>query len=83
MTALERVCGILDTHHIPCALIGAAALAARGVARSTYDIDLLTTDRRVLEDGTWLELRSAASIDIRRGDLDDPLGGVTRIADCR
>jgi hypothetical protein len=80
MTALERVCGILDSHRIPCALIGAAALAARGVARSTYDIDLLTTDRRVLEDGTWLELRSAASIDIRRGDLDDPLGGVTRIA---
>jgi hypothetical protein len=79
MTALERVGGILDTHDIGYALIGAAALAARGVARSTFDIDLLATDHRVLEDQTWLELRAAASVDIRRGDLDDPLGGVTRI----
>jgi hypothetical protein len=80
MIALERVCNILDAQHIRYALIGAAALAARGVARSTYDIDLLATDRRVLDDGTWTELRPAATIEIRRGDLDDPLGGVTRSA---
>ena len=45
MTLLDRVSGLLTARGIPHALIGAAALAARGIARSTYDIDLLTTDR--------------------------------------
>ena len=62
------------------ALIGAAALAARGVARSTYDIDLIISDPRVLEPQLWTPLREAgATVDIRRGDADDPLGGVVRI----
>jgi len=80
MTTIDRVCGVLDTHGIAHALIGAAALAARGVARSTYDIDLLTTDARVLNPNTWDSLRAdGANVDIRRGDADDPLGGVVRI----
>ncbi|HWI19776.1 MAG TPA: hypothetical protein VNT81_18615 [Vicinamibacterales bacterium] len=78
MTALERVRAILADAGVRCALIGAAALAARGVARSTFDIDLLTTDRRVLDARAWAALPSIA-VDIRRGDVDDPLAGVVRI----
>jgi len=77
MNALDRVCTVLDVLGIPYALIGAAALAARGVARSTFDIDLLTTDARVLDAGTWQSFD--AGVDIRRGDLDDPLLGVVRV----
>lgn len=51
MTLLERVVDRLASEAVPHALIGAAALAAAGVSRSTFDIDLLTTDRRVLEKG--------------------------------
>lgn len=78
MIALDRVRAVLDHHHLPYALIGAAALAARGIARSTYDIDLLTTDPRALDAQVWTTL-PADAIDIRRGDLDDPLAGVIRI----
>jgi hypothetical protein len=77
MIALDRVCAVLDDHAVTYALIGAAALAARGVARSTFDIDLLTADRRVLETYTWRSLGDG--VDIRRGDLDDPLAGVVRV----
>ena len=48
------------------------------MARSTFDIDLLTTDRRVLDAGTWRAF--GADVDLRRGDADDPLAGVVRIA---
>jgi hypothetical protein len=80
MTLLDRVVRALLARHVPHAMIGAAALAARGIARSTYDIDLLTTDVRVLEPDTWrpLELERVA-VDIRRGDAEDPLGGVVRV----
>ena len=78
MTALDRVCAALDHHRLPYALIGAAALAARGIARSTFDIDLLTTDRRALEAPVWATW-PADAIDIRRGDVDDPLAGVVRV----
>ena len=44
------------------------ALADNGVARSTYDIDLLTTDARVLGRGLWTALdHEGATVDIRRG----------------
>ena len=80
MTLLVRVCGLLDAAGVSHALIGAAALAARGVARSTYDIDVLTTDVRVLAGGLWEPIRAGgAGVDIERGDLDDPLGGVIRL----
>lgn len=80
MTTLDRVWRLLTEQQIPCALIGAAALAARGVARSTYDIDLLVADARVLERDLWATVQAAETrVDIRRGDLDDPLGGVVRI----
>ncbi len=44
MTTVERVCAVLEANGTGHALIGAAALAARGVARSTYDIDLIISD---------------------------------------
>jgi hypothetical protein len=80
MTTLDRVWALLTEHGIPCALIGAAALAARGVARSTYDIDLLVADPRVLDPDLWAAARAVDTrVDIRRGDFDDPLGGVIRV----
>jgi hypothetical protein len=50
------------------------------VARSTYDIDLLVADPRVLDPDLWTAARTADTrVDIRRGDIDDPLGGVVRV----
>ena len=80
MTLFDQVLALLNAHGVPHALIGAAALAAHGVARSTYDIDLLTTDARVLGRGLWTALdHGGATVDIRRGDAEDPLAGVIRI----
>ena len=80
MTTLERVCATLAAGRIAHALIGAAALAARGVARSTFDIDLLVADTRVLDRAQWGMLEAQGlRVDIRKGDDDDPLGGVVRI----
>jgi hypothetical protein len=80
MTLLDRVVGLLTLHQVPHALIGAAALAARGIARSTYDIDLLTTDTRVLNADLWATLGAPeVLVDIRRAGADDPLGGVVRM----
>ena len=36
MSLLERVTALLDAHHVTHALIGAAALAAAGVARISH-----------------------------------------------
>jgi hypothetical protein len=80
MTLLDRVSATLAAERLPHALIGAAALAAAGVARSTFDIDLLTGDPRVLQAPLWDRLRGlGVSVDIRRADADDPLGGVVRL----
>ena len=51
MTAslLRRVHERLEESGIAHALIGAAALAIHGISRSTFDQDLLVTDRRALE----------------------------------
>jgi hypothetical protein len=80
MTLLDRVVALLARREIPHALIGAAALAARGIARSTFDIDLLTTDARVLQDEWWSSFASGGvTVDVRRGDAEDPLAGIVRI----
>lgn len=77
---IDPVCRILDAIAAPYALIGAHAMAARGYARFTVDIDLLTTDPRVLEPDTWSALeRAGAAVAPRRGDQDDPLAGVVHI----
>ncbi len=80
--SLESVVAILDRAGVRYALIGAVAVAARGAARSTLDIDLLTTDRAVLQDSFWTAVQdSGARVDVRKGDFDDPLAGVIRIKD--
>ena len=79
MTLLELVRSVLDAAQISHALIGAAALAASGVSRSTFDLDLMAVDRRCLDDDMWKPLRRrGASAEVRRGDASDPLAGVVR-----
>jgi predicted nucleotidyltransferase len=78
--SLEGVVKVLDHAGVAYAVIGAAALAARGAARSTLDVDLLTTDRAVLTSSFWsLSSDVGDAIDVRKGDADDPLAGVVRI----
>jgi hypothetical protein len=80
VTALERVAAHLAAERVGHALIGAAALAAAGISRSTVDLDLLVTDRRVLSTSFWRPLADpGTTIDVRRGDDEDPLAGVVRI----
>jgi hypothetical protein len=70
----------LERAGIQYALIGAAAVALRGSPRFTQDTDFLTTDSRVLQASVWADLtRRGVEVDIRRGAVDDPLGGVIRV----
>ncbi len=81
MTLGRRVARQLDAEGISHALIGAAALAAAGVARSTFDVDLLTIDHRALNHTVWDPLReTGVVVEVRRGDADDPLAGVVRLS---
>lgn len=78
---LNEVAARLDAAGVSYALIGAGALAAHGIARSTFDLDLFTTAAAALESATWATLASDSRVhvDIRRGDADDPLAGVVRL----
>jgi hypothetical protein len=77
---LEPVRRVLDALGVRYALIGGHALAARGYPRFTLDIDLLTTDRRILDRQVWTALiDEGAVVDARRGDDDDPLAGVVHV----
>lgn len=77
LTLLARVGAVLDAASVPWALIGAAALAAHGVARATADVDLLVTDVRVLQRKFWAALASEGiELELRFGDGHDPLAGV-------
>jgi len=78
VSLLDAVAARLDAEQIPVALVGASALAAHGVSRSTFDHDLLTADRAVLEPAFWSDLRPGVSVDSRAGDSDDPIDGIVR-----
>jgi len=79
LSLLDQVAAVLRQAQIPHALIGASALAAHGVPRSTEDQDLLVLDPRCLDATLWADLRaSEVRIEIRRGDAEDPLAGVVR-----
>lgn len=78
MRLLDGLLARLAAQEIPAALIGGMALAAYGVSRATEDIDLLVLDRAVLGKDFWAGEESY-EVDIRRGDLDDPLAGVVRV----
>lgn len=76
---LDRVAAILDEAGARYAVIGAAALAARGVARSTRDVDLLALADTCLDAARWAPLAEAGiEVTISRGDAEDPLSGVVR-----
>jgi predicted nucleotidyltransferase len=80
MNALPRLHGYLEERRIRHALIGGHALAARGYARFTLDIDLLTTDKDTLKEDFWAAMREdGGQVAIRPGDSEDPLRGVIRI----
>jgi hypothetical protein len=83
VTLLDRVAALLEAEAIPHAVIGGAALASAGIARSTFDIDLLTTDDRVLIDSLWRPLRPEVAIHVRPGKDDDPLAGIVRLDGAR
>lgn len=56
-------------------------MAAHGAPRSTLDLDLLTTDRRTLDESLWASLdQSETKVQVRRGDSEDPLAGVVRLS---
>ena len=79
MSLVERVAAILDQADAPYAVIGAAAMAARGVGRSTRDVDLLTLSAVGFEQAWWAPLTDAGTeVSVSRGDAEDPLAGVVR-----
>ena len=82
MRLLAEVLRLLESEHVPHALIGAAALAVRGVSRSTADIDLLCVDRRILRREAWSHLATPGrTLRVLEGDADDPLAGSVRIGE--
>lgn len=79
MSLVERVAAILDRAGARYAVIGAAAMAARGVGRSTRDVDLLTLSTDWLDATWWAPLsETGVKVSPARGDADDPLAGVVR-----
>ena len=83
MSLLEEVSSLLRRRGTVHAVIGAAALAAHGVSRATADLDLLIVDDSCLDDRVWSSLGDTSHVDVRRGDFEDPLAGVIRIARAR
>lgn len=78
MSLLPQITTVLDQAGIPHAFIGATALTVYGVNRSTLDLDLFATSPVCLDPDLWASLPSSVEVDIRRGDLTDPLAGVVR-----
>ncbi len=79
VSLLARVAAALTDADAPYALIGAAAMAVHGVARSTLDVDLLTLSDTCLDPAVWTPLaETGVDVAVNRGDADDPLAGVVR-----
>ena len=77
---LERALAVLEAAGVEAALIGAMALASRGVARSTTDFDLLVVHDDPLLSWFWTPLRQEGmEVEVRPGEPGDPLAGVVRI----
>ena len=74
-----RVSAFLDEEHVAFALVGATALGVRGFVRGTHDIDFMTVDGKVFDLDWTSALAGAASVQLLRGDFDDPLRGTVRI----
>lgn len=80
MSLLSEVIDLLERESVPHALIGAAALAVRGVSRSTADVDLLCVEATILRRETWADFEARGLL-LRalKGDSDDPLAGSVRL----
>ena len=79
MTVVGRVAAALQGARIAYALIGAGALTVHGVTRATHDLDLLVVDPSCLQSELWHDLQGqGVALEIRKGDLTDPLAGVVR-----
>lgn len=63
---------------VPFMLVGAAALAVRGVTRGSHDVDFMATERKVLSEDWATLIPPPVTFEILRGDLDDPLAGTVR-----
>jgi hypothetical protein len=82
MSLLSEVLRVLEREKAQTALIGAAALAVRGVSRSTADTDLLCVDNNVLRKEVWAGLEAPGrEVRILKGDPEDPLAGSVRIGE--
>lgn len=80
MNIFDETLRALRSHGLRAAVIGAAAMAAHGVARATMDVDLLLVGLESLDSDAWEDLRrSGVNVEVRRGASDDPLVGVIRL----
>jgi hypothetical protein len=80
MSLLGEVLQLLERERVPHALIGAAAMAVRGVSRSTADVDLLSVDSRILRREAWAAFgERGLLLRVLKGDFDDPLAGSVRL----
>lgn len=78
--ALARIAARMVDRGVQHRVIGAAALAAHGVTRSTRDLDLLAVDPRVLDPSMWDGVAPPGfTVEVRHGDAADPLVGVVRV----
>ena len=77
---LRKVAATLDELHVPYALIGGLAVAARGAFRTTKDVDLLID--HPLHEGPSLTRslnEHGLPATFHKGAADDPVSGVIRV----
>jgi len=87
MTRAERtlavaaeVADVLAKHNVPCAVIGAVALAIHGYVRDTEDFDIATaTDPFRTLGAVEKELAGRYRVELITPDAEDPLGGCLNI----
>jgi predicted nucleotidyltransferase len=75
---LTPVLRVLETLHIPYAVIGGYAVAAWGQIRATRDIDLVCESSDLDRLKTALA-EASLRFEHRRGDSEDPIGHVIRV----
>ena len=79
---LLDVIAVLRSHDIAYAVIGALAVAVHGVVRASQDADIVAA--LTVRDAARVREMFASEglqVDVRRGDLDDPIQAVVEIKD--
>lgn len=80
MRLLAEVLQLLEHEKVPHAMIGAAAMALRGVSRSTADVDILSVDAGILRRELWGTFDARGHLlRVLKGDAEDPLAGTVRL----